>query len=187
MKLQLNNPIPIRQRPYRTPLLKRKEIERQVEELLQMGVIRPSTSPWASPVKLVPKKDGSIRMCVEYRKVNAVTVDDGYPMPGIRDVLDSLSGCSFFSLIDLKAGYHQLPVEDDTVPVTTFCTHRGLYEYLRMPFGLKTAPAVFQRCMNEILHPVLRKTAMVYLDDVCVFSKTAKEHQEHVREVLILL
>ena len=126
-------------------------------------------------------------MCVDYRKVNAVTVDDGFPMPRIRDVLDSLSGCSFFSLIDLKAGYHQLPVADDTEPITAFCTQRGLNEYVRMPFGLKTAPAVFQRCMNEVLRPVLGKTAMVYLDDVCVFSKTAKEHQEHVREVICLL
>ena len=187
MKLQLNDPTPIRQRPYRTPLLKRKEVERQVEELLELGIIRPSTSPWASPVTLVPKKDGSTRMCVDYRKVNAVTADDGYPMPRISDVLDSLSGCSTYSLIDLRSGYHQLPVDEDTIPITAFTTHQGLYEYVRMPFGLKTAPAVFQRCMNEVLRPVLGRFAMVYLDDICVYSRNEEEHREHLECVFKLL
>ena len=151
-----------------------------MEELLGLGIIRPSTSPWASPVTLVPKKDGSTRMCVDYRKVNAVTADDGYPMPRISDVLDSLSGCSTYSLIDLRSGYHQLPVDEDTIPITAFTTHQGLYEYVRMPFGLKTAPAVFQRCMNEVLRPVLGRFAMVYLDDICVYSRNEEEHREHL-------
>ena len=161
MKLQLTSRIPIRQRPYRTPLLKRKEIEEQTDELLKSGIIRPSASPWASPVTLVPKKDGGIRMCVDYRRVNANLADDGYPMPRIQDILDSLSGCSYFTLVDLKAGYHQIPVDEESIPITAFVTHQGLYEYTRMPFGLKVAPAVFQRCMNEMLRPVLGQFAMV--------------------------
>ena len=187
MKLHLTSRIPIRQRPYRTPLLKRKEIEEQTDELLKSGIIRPSASPWASPVTLVPKKDGGIRMCVDYRRVNANLADDGYPMPRIQDILDSLSGCSFFTLVDLKAGYHQIPVDEESIPITAFVTHQGLYEYTRMPFGLKVAPAIFQRCMNEMLRPVLGQFAMVYLDDICIFSKTEKEHHDHVAKVLKLL
>ena len=185
--LQLEDHAPISQRPYRVPLLKRHLIEEQVEELLQQGIIRPSHSPWASPVTLQPKKDGTLRFCIDYRRLNKVTLRDSHPLPRIQDILDSLAGCGHFSTLDLRSGYYQIPVAEDTVPYTAFVTHSGLYEFLRMPFGLKTAPAVFQRCMQAVLGEALGRCCLVYLDDLVVFSRTAEEHEEHVRTVLTLL
>ena len=187
MDICLNDSTPVRKAPYWTPLHKRKEIEDQVQDLLKRGIIRPSHSPWASPVTLVPKKDGGTRMCVDFRQLNSQTDMDAYPLPRIQDVLDRLSGSTTFSLIDLKAGFHQIPMDPDSVKYTAFCTHAGLFEYLRMPFGLKTAPGVFQRAMNDALHPLLGQCVMPYLDDVCVYSPNSEQHEADVRNVLTLL
>ena len=185
--LTLTDDTPINQRPYRVPLLKRQVIEEQIEGLLEAGTIRPSISPWASPVTMQPKKDGSMRLCIDFRAVNSVTRDDAYPMPRIQDILDQLRGSTIYTRLDMNSGFHQLPVAEDIVPVTAFVTHSGLYEWTRMPFGLKTAPAVFQRCMQDTLRGALGRFAMVYLDDVIVHSTSPGEHEEHVRTVLTLL
>ena len=187
MTLRMKDTTPIRRAPYRTPLFKRREVEKQVSELLDKGIIRHSNSPWASPITLVPKKDGGTRMCVDYRRLNTQTHMDAYPLPRIQDVLDQMAGSAVFSLIDLRQGFHQIPMDPDSISLTAFVTHTGLYEYTRMPFGLKTAPGVFQRAMNEALAPVLGQCAIPYLDDVCVFSPSNERHELDVRRVLSLL
>ena len=183
-KMKLVNPTPINQRPYRAPLLKRKLIEEEVDRMLEQGVIRPSTSPWASPITLQPKKDGTLRFCVDYRKLNAVTRKDAHPLPRIQDIFDSLTGSTLYTVCDLRAGFNQIPVHPETTPYTAFVTHHGLWECLRMPFGLCNAPGVFQRTMQETLGPHLGKCAMVYLDDVIIYSPDAATHQTDVRNVL---
>ena len=152
--------------------------------MLKQGVIHPSTSPWASPITLQPKKDGTLRFCVDYRKLNAVTQKDAHPLPHIQDIFDSLTGSTLYTVCDLWAGYYQIPVPSDTIPYTAFMTHYGLWECLRMPFGLCNAPSVFQRTMQETLGPLLGKCAMVYLDDVIIYSPDAATHQTDVRNVL---
>ena len=148
------------------------------------GVVRPSHSPWASPITLVPKPDGSIRFCVDYRKLNAVTVEDSHPLPLIQEIFDSLHGSTIFSTIDLRSGYWQLPMAEEDIPKTAFVTHRGLYEFTRMPFGLKNAPAVFQRAMQDILGDALGVYALVYIDDIIIFSGDEAAHRDHVARVL---
>ena len=187
MNIRLSDHTPVRKAPYRAPLHKRREIENQVQDLLARGIIRPSTSPWASPVTLVPKKDGGTRMCVDYRQLNSQTQMDAYPLPRIQDVFDQLAGSTTYSLIDMKAGFHQIPMHPDSIPYTAFSTHVGLFEYVRMPFGLKTAPGVFQRAMNDTLRPLLGRCVMPYLDDVCIYSPTPEQHRIDVRNVLDLL
>ena len=187
MKLRLKDDTPFRSAPYRIPLHKRREVEEQIEELTSKGIIRPSHSPWASPITLVPKKDGGTRMCVDYRQLNSQTLMDTYPLPRIQDILDQLSGSTIYSLIDLQSAYHQIPMDEASIPLTAFVTHKGLYEYTRMPFGLKTAPAIFQRCMNDVLRPLHGTCVLPYLDDICVFSSDATAHENDVRAVLKLL
>ena len=187
MKLRLKDDTPFRRAPYRIPLHKWREVEEQIEELTSKGIIRPSHSPWASPITLVPKKDGGTRMCVDYRQLNSQTLMDTYPLPRIQDILDQLSGSIIYSLIDLQSAYHQIPMDEASIPLTAFVTHKGLYEYTRMPFGLKTAPAIFQRCMNDVLHPLHGTCVLPYLDDICVFSSDATAHENDVRAVLKLL
>ena len=132
--------VPIYQRAYRTPLNKRQEISKQVDKLLAEGHIRPSCSPWASPVTLVQKQDGTSRMCVDYRQLNAVTKRDRFPLPRIDEILDLMQGSNIFATLDLKSGYHQLAVNSADVEKTAFICHRGQFEYLRVPFGLANAP-----------------------------------------------
>ena len=175
---------PIRQRAYRIPLTRRQVVEEEVNKMLEKGVIRPSQSPWASPVTLVPKKDGSIRFCIDYRQLNAITRKDSYPLPRTQDIFDNLAGAAWFTSLDLKSGYWQIPVAECDIPKTAFITHNGLYEWVRMPFGLANAPSVFQREMQRVLGNALGKHAMVYIDDIVVFSKTEAEHEEHVRDIL---
>ena len=180
MKIDTGNHPPIRQRPYRIPLSKRKAVEVEIEKMLSEGVIRPSKSSWASPITLVPKKDGSIRFCVDYRKVNAITRKDAHPLPHIQDIFDSLSGAKIFSTLDLKSGYWQIPMHPEAIEKTAFVCHRGLFEFTRMPFGLANAPAEFQRTMQTVLGKMLGRFAMVYLDDIVVYSKNEREHREHI-------
>jgi hypothetical protein len=127
---------PIHQRPYRTPLAKRDAVDKEIDNMLATGVIRPSSSPWASPITLVPKKTGELRFCIDYRKLNSITVKNHYPLPFIRDIHDQLGGATVFSCLDMKSGYHQVPLTPEAIAKTAFVCHRGQYEFTRVPFGL---------------------------------------------------
>jgi hypothetical protein len=169
---------------YRNSPLELEEIKRQLTELLEKGLIRPSKSPFGAPVLLVKKKDGSLRMCVHYRALNKITIKNGYPLPLIDELLDQLHGAKYFSKLDLRAGYHQVRIAEEDVPKTAFKTRYGHYEYLVMPFGLTNAPATFMAAMNDLFKDYLDDFVIIYLDDILVFSKTAVEHERHLRLVL---
>ena len=175
---------PIAQNPYRAGPKARQFESAEVERMLESGIIRPSKSPWSSPVVLVPKKDGTLRFCVDYRRLNAVTRKDRYPLPRMDEYIDSLGDSTIFSTLDCNSGYWQIPVRERDIAKTAFACHSGLFEYLRMPFGLVNAPASFQRTLDIILSHVKWKTALVYLDDVIVFSRTVEDHFKHMDDVL---
>ena len=174
---------PVRQRPYRTSPVNRQEIDRQVEEMLEQGIIDHSTSPWSSPVVLVKKSDGTMRFCVDYRQVNARTIRDSFPLPLIADTLDALSGTQFFTTLDLRSGYWQIEVHPESREKTAFITHSGLYQFRVLPFGLTNAPSSFQRLMGYILRGLHYKTALIYLDDVIIFSRSFDDHLLHLEQV----
>ena len=178
---------PIRQAPRRVPFVLRKKIEEMVDEMVQKGIIQPSKSPWASPVVLVTKKDGGTRFCVDYRKLNAVTKLDTFPLPRIDDSLDLLAHTKYFTTLDLVAGYWQVPMEPQSQEKTAFCTSSGLYEFRVMPFGLCNAPATFQRLMETVLAGLARESCMVYLDDILVIGKSFDEHLQNLRRVFTRL
>ncbi|GBG76885.1 hypothetical protein CBR_g23099 [Chara braunii] len=169
---------------YRMSPRELEELRKQLDELLEKGWIRPSSSPFGAPVFCVPKKEGELRMCIDYRGLNAITVKNAEPLPRIDDLLDRVQGAKYFSKIDLKSGYHQIEVHPDDQYKTTFLTRYGHYEFIVMPFGLTNAPATFQRCMNDLFSPCLDRFVVVYLDDILVFSRTLEEHQGHLRQVL---
>ena len=179
---------PKRQPARRTPFAARKEIAHLLWSMQEQGVIRPSSSPWASPVVLVRKKDGSLRFCIDYWNLNSVTKGDTFLLPRIDDMLDQLGKSKFFSTLDLAAGYWQVQVHSDSCEKTAFITHQGLYEFSVMPFGLKNALAVFQRLMQRVLMGLNPDEGpsfvSVYLDDVIVFSETLEDHLEHLRKVM---
>ncbi|GJS61816.1 putative reverse transcriptase domain-containing protein [Tanacetum coccineum] len=156
-------------------------------ELSDKGFIRPSSSPWGAPVLFVKKKDGSFRMCIDYRELNKLTVKNRYPLPRIDDLFDQLQGSSVYSKIDLRSGYHQLRVRDEDIPKTAFRTRYGHYEFQVMPFGLTNAPAVFMDLMNRVCRPYLDKFVIVFIDDILIYSKTKEEHDVHLRLILELL
>ncbi|KAL4028422.1 hypothetical protein IC575_011619 [Cucumis melo] len=161
-----------------------KELKVQLQELLDKGFIRPSVSPWGAPVLFVKKKDGSMRLCIDYRELNKVTVKNRYPLPRIDDLFDKLQGATVFSKIDLRSGYHQLRIKDEDVPKTAFRSRYGHYEFIVMSFGLMNAPAVFMDLMNRVFREFLDTFVIVFIDDILIYSKTEAEHEEHLRMVL---
>ena len=175
--------LPISQAPYRSNPEKRKEIQRQVQSLLDAGQIESSKSPWSSPVLLVPKKDGGWRMCVDYRKVNAVTKKVSYPIPRTEDTFDYLLQAEWFSKMDAASGFWQVPMEQASKEKTAMITPDGLYHWKVMPFGLCNAPATFQRLMDAVLNGLKWKECLVYLDDILIFSKDWESHLMHLRHV----
>lgn len=169
--------------PFRYAPARKKIIEENINEMLEQGIISPSHSPWASPVILVPKKDGSLRFCVDYRKLNTVTTRDAYPLPRIDDTLDSLQEAKFISTLDLRSGYWQVEMDKKSREKTAFVTHKGLFEFNVMPFGLMNAPATFQRLMDIVLAGVKWQCCLVYIDDVVIFSPTFEQHVIDLRKV----
>ena len=171
-------------KPYRYSPLHKDEIERQVKELLSNGLITQSTSPFASPVLLVQKKDGTWRFCVDYRKLNSLTIKNSFPLPIIEEILDELAGTKFFTKLDMTAEYHQIRMAASDEFKTAFKTHHGHFQFKVMPFGLTNAPATFQCVMNEILQPFLREFVLVFLDDILIYSPSMTSHLTHLRAVL---
>ncbi|GJT39702.1 putative reverse transcriptase domain-containing protein [Tanacetum coccineum] len=167
---------PVARAPYRLAPSEMKELSEQLQELSDKGFIRPSSSPWGAPVLFVKKKDGSFRMCIDYRELNKLTVKNRYPLPRIDDLFDQLQGSSIYSKIDLRSGYHQLRVREQDVPKTAFRTRYGHYEFQVMPFGLTNAPAVFMDLMNRVCKPYLDKFVIVFIDDILIYSKDEREH-----------
>ena len=174
---------PVKQQAQRIPFALRPKVEQMINEMLEQGVIEESSSPWASPIVLVSKPDGSTRFCVDYRRLNAVTKTDEFPLPRVDDCLDMLSGMKYFSTLDLASGYWQVAMSPESKEKTAFITHEGLYEFCVMPFGLCNVPATFQRLMGRVLSGLIPKKCMVYLDDILVVGRTFQEHLDNLREV----
>jgi hypothetical protein len=175
---------PVSKRPYRMSVEELQELKNQLMELQEAGYIRPSSSPWGAPVLFVQKKDGSQRMCVDYRSLNDVTIKNKYSLPRIDDLFDQMRGARVFSKIDLRLGYHQMKIRPSDIPKTTFSTRYGLYEFTVMSFGLTNAPAYFMNLMNKVFMEYLNKFVVVFIDDILIYSKNDSEHEEHLRMVL---
>jgi hypothetical protein len=161
-----------------------KLLKAELDSLLEKGFIRPSASPWGSPALFVPKKDGTQRLCVDYRALNAVTIKNKYPLHRIDDLMNQLRQAKYFSKIDLQSGYHQMKIRSEDIHKTAFVTRYGQYEYPVVSFGLTNAPAYFMNMVNKVFMDKLDKCAVVFIDDILVFSKTVEEHEEHLRIVL---
>ncbi|GJU06661.1 reverse transcriptase domain-containing protein [Tanacetum coccineum] len=178
---------PVARSPYRLAPSEMQELSSQLQELQDKGFIRPSHSPWGAPVLFVKKKDGSFRMCIDYRELNKLTVKNRYPLPRIDDLFDQLQGARYFSKIDLRSGYHQLRVNEEDISKTAFRTRYGHFEFTVMPFGLTNAPAVFMDLMNRVCKLYLDKFVIVFIDDILIYSRSKEEHEDHLRLVLELL
>ena len=162
-------------------------LRKQLDDLLEKGLVEPSCSPYGAPVLFVKKKDGSMRMCIDYRKLNSCTIKNSYPLPRIDDLLDQLHGANVFSSLDLRSGYHQVRIKEGDEYKTAFRTQFGHYQFRVLPFGLCNAPATFQRLMNDVFRRHINRFVLVYLDDVLVYSRNPEEHLAHLRAVLTLL
>ena len=173
----------IYQRPYSTPVALRKSVDAEIDWLIDKGYIRPSSSPWASPMVTVRKADGSARLCVDFCKINGLTRQTPFYMPRVEEVVEGVGQARFVSKLDLSKGNYQVQLRPSAIPKTAFISHRGTYEFTRMPFGVKNAPVCFQELMQRVLANH-RTFATAYMDDVVVFSKTWEEHLVHVDEVL---
>ena len=185
--IDTGNHMLIKQQPYRTPIVRRDQIKQMLDQMQKQGIVQPSKSPWASPVVLVPKKDGSLRFCVDYRKLNRITRKDVYPLPRVDDIFDTLNGARYFTSLDIASGYWQVELDEQAREKSAFTTYHGLYEFIRMPFGLCNAPATFQRVMQAVLAGLEWQSCFVYLDDILIASKTFSEHIRHVSEVFTRL
>lgn len=182
------NVIPVYSRTCHFPEIHKQEVEKQVKEMLNSGIIKKSNSPYNAPIWVVPKKidnsgEQKWRVVIDYRKINDVTISDKFPMPNIEDLFSKLGKCLYFSTLDLAKGFHQIPIHPDDTHKTAFSTGTGHYEFTRMPFGLKNAPASFQRMMNEVLHDYDYNICVVYLDDILVFSTSLQEHINSLRKI----
>jgi hypothetical protein len=173
--------------PYHHPRRLKDEIEKAIKEFLVMGHIRLSSSPFASSVVFILKKDGTMRLYIDYRALNKKTIKNRYPIPCIDELMDELHGAVFFSNNDLFSGYHQINIREQDIEKTIFRCHFGHFEFMVMPFGLTNAPPTFQSCMNHIFRDQLRKSILVFFDDILVYNKIWQEHMRHLDEVLIIM
>ena len=181
--IHTSSSLPIRQHPRRTPPAQRTVVKELIKEMMDNDIIQPTKSGWASPIVLAKKKDGSVRFCVDYRKLNEVTRKDAYPLPRIDDTLEMLSESQLFSTLDLASGYWQVELEEEDRAKTAFCTNEGLFEFKVMPFGLCNAPATFQRLMDVVLSGLQWTSCLVYLDDIIVMGRTFEEHLSNLDSV----
>ncbi|GJY17091.1 putative reverse transcriptase domain-containing protein [Tanacetum coccineum] len=178
---------PVVKSPYRLAPLGMLELSNQLKELQEKGFIQPSHSLWGVPVLFVKKKDDAMRMCIDYRELNKLTINNRYPLPRIDDLFDQLQGAYCFSKIDLRLGYHQLRVREEDIPKTAFRTRYGHFEFTVMPFGLTNAPAIFLDLMNRVCKPYLDKFVIVFINDILIYSKSEEEHEVHLKMILDLL
>ena len=182
-KIDTGTARPVRLPPYRLPQAYRSDVHQELQEMLAQKIIEPSTSEWAAPIVLVKKKDGSLRLCVDYRRLNSASLTDAYPMPRIDDMIDQLGKAKFITTLDLTRGYWQVPVASSDRHKTAFITPFGLYQFTKMPFGLQGAPATFQRMMDRLIQG-LQEFASAYLDDLVIYSDSWEDHLLHIRQVL---
>lgn len=187
-EIKTTDELPVHTKSYRFPFCHKEEVSNQIQKMLNDGIIRPSQSPWSSPIWVVPKKADASgrkkwRIVVDYRKINEKTIDDRYPIPNIEDILDKLGKCNYFTTLDLASGFHQIEMDENSIPKTAFNVEHGHYEYLRMPFGLKNAPATFQRVMDHVLRDLQNKICLVYMDDIIIFSTSLQEHISNLKQV----
>ena len=175
---------PMSRAPYRMAPVELKELKVQLQELLDKGFVRPSVSPWGAPVLFVKNKDGTLRMCIDYRQINKVTVNNKYPLLRIKYLFDQLKGAGIFSKIDLRSGYYQLSVKEVDVSKTAFRTRYGHYEFLVMPFELTNAPVAFMDLMNRVFRPYVDQFVVVLIDDILLYFKDEQEHEQHLKMVL---
>jgi hypothetical protein len=179
--------LPIKKWPYRIAPIERREIQRQVKEMLDQGIIEESKSPWASPVVLVKKKTGEFRFCIDYRQLNNITKKDAFPLPRIQDLLDSVGGAKYFTTLDMKSGYHAIPMKKEDREKTAFVTPDGHFQYKVMPFGLTNAPSTYQKMITTLFAGKIWKNCLAYLDDVIIYTQTFDDHLEEIKEVFNLL
>jgi len=178
---------PIRQPLRRQPFQHQAHIDEETNRMLEYGIIEPAASPWASNVVLVKKKDGSLRFCIDYRRLNSITYKDSYPLPLIDNCLNALSGSSWYSMLDLRSGYYNIPIAESDRDKSAFITRQGCFRFTLMPFGLTCAPSVFQRLMDVVLCGLSYQACLVYLDDIIVFGKTFDEQLTRLEEVFSCL
>ncbi|KAI0507940.1 hypothetical protein KFK09_014068 [Dendrobium nobile] len=175
---------PISKAPYRMAPKELSELKVQLQELEDRGFVRPSVSPWGAPVLFMKKKDGTLRMCIDYRDLNKVTIKNKYPLPQIDDLFDQLAGSSVFSKIDLRSGYYQVKVKEEDVVKTAFSTRYGHYEFFVMPFGVTNAPAIFMDLMNRVFKEYLDQFVIVFIDGILVYSASEENHARHLKMML---
>ena len=170
--------------PYWMNILELNELKSQLKELIDKNYITPSVSPYGVIVIFVKKKDGTLRLCIDYRQLNKMTIKNRYPLPRIDDLFDQLHGAMVFSKIDLRYGYHQVRIKDEDIFKTTFSTRYGHYKFFVMPFGLTNAPTIFMCLMNNVIHKYLDKFVVVFIDGILIYSKSEEEHKKHLRTIL---